>query len=52
MKKITKRIRPTGNVHLKQDVKGDINTLAIAVNMLIDKVNELVEIVEKLEAMG
>lgn len=49
---IKSKMRRSGNVSVWHDTRSDVMTLTNVCNELIEKVNELVEIVNKMEKAG
>ena len=47
IKKLSKKIKPSGNIFMIHDTRGDIRTLAALVNEVTDKINEIVEVLNK-----
>lgn len=49
IKRINKKVSPSGNRGILHDSRGDVRALSVLINELIDKSNELVDKVNELE---
>lgn len=52
MKKLNIQIRPSCDYGIFHDSRSDVRQLAVALNMCIDKINEIIVEVEKLKKEG